>query len=124
MACEQVAGDTRGGTFEFVMPERDVTLGVIIQEFKPEEYPINAPVSQEYTVAVAKTAVAGEVVDVEIVVTNGMFAVSACLFNDSSLRTGLQRDRHLEIPFHDAGRGGDAHGGDRSGKTPHLAETG
>lgn len=67
VACEQVAGDTRGGTFEFVMPERDVTLGVIIQEFKPEEYPINAPVSQEYTVAVAKTAVAGEVVDVEIV---------------------------------------------------------
>ena len=65
------------------MPERDVTLGVIIQEFKPEEYPINAPVSQEYTVAVAKTAVAGEVVDVEIVVTNGMFAVSACLFNDT-----------------------------------------
>lgn len=83
VACEQVAGDTRGGTFEFVMPERDVTLGVIIQEFKPEEYPINAPVSQEYTVAVAKTAVAGEVVDVEIVVTNGMFAVSACLFNDT-----------------------------------------
>lgn len=83
VACEQVAGDTRGGTFEFVMPERDVTLGVIIREFKPEEYPINAPVSQEYTVAVAKTAVAGEVVDVEIVVTNGMFAVSACLFNDT-----------------------------------------
>ncbi len=83
VACKQVAGDTRGGTFEFVMPERDVTLGVIIQEFKPEEYPINAPVSEEYTITVAKAAVAGEVVDVEIVVTNGMFAVSACLFNDT-----------------------------------------
>lgn len=43
VACEQVAGDTRGGTFEFVMPERDVTLGVIIKEFKPEEYPITPP---------------------------------------------------------------------------------
>lgn len=83
VACEQVAGDTRGGTFEFVMPERDVTLSVIISEFKPEEYPINAPVSQEYTVNVAKAAVAGETVEVEIVVANGMLTVSACLFNDN-----------------------------------------
>lgn len=83
VACKQVSGDTRGGTFEFIMPERDVTLGIIILELRPEEYPINVPVSDEYTVTVAKAAVAGAVVDVEIVVTNGMFAVSACLFNDT-----------------------------------------
>ncbi|WP_290540320.1 hypothetical protein [Alistipes sp.] len=83
VACKQVAGDSRGGSFEFVMPERNVSLGIIVLELKPEEYPINAPTSKEYTVTVAKTAIAGEVVDVEIVVTNGMFAVSACLFNDT-----------------------------------------
>lgn len=81
VTCTRTEGDYRNGTYEFVMPDSPVKLGVLLHEFKAEEYPIKAEDTKEYTIKVAKTAVAGETVDVEIVVSDGLYTVSACLFN-------------------------------------------
>lgn len=81
VACTRVEGDFRNGTYEFKMPDSPVKIGVLIREFKAEEYPIKAEDTKEYTIKAPKTAEAGKTVDVEIVVSDGLFTVSACLFN-------------------------------------------